>query len=92
MVHCPPSSLTLRSVRADERRSRWDLGVPTLRGPGRRGPSRVVIVAPISQTSVAILKDVLNGFASNPFITLATLTPSFADDLVATNGAPARGP
>jgi len=49
----------------------------------------VVIVAPISQTSVAILKDVFNGFASNPFITLATLTPSFDPSLVATNGAPA---
>ena len=48
----------------------------------------VVIVAPISQTSVAILKDVFNGFASNPFITLATLTPSFESSLVATNGAP----
>jgi len=49
----------------------------------------VVIVAPISQTSVAILKDVFNGFASNPFITLSTLTPSFDASLVATNGAPA---
>jgi hypothetical protein len=48
----------------------------------------VVIVAPISQTSVAILKDVFNGFASNPFITLATLTPSFDASLVASNGAP----
>ena len=57
--------------------------------PDAEAPRAVVIVAPISQTSVAILKDVLNGFASNPFITLATLTPSFADDLVATNGAPA---
>jgi hypothetical protein len=49
----------------------------------------IVIVAPISQTSVAILKDVFNGFASNPFITLATLTPSYENSLVATNGAPA---
>ena len=57
--------------------------------PDAEAPRAVVIVAPISQTSVAILKDVLNGFASNPFITLATLTPSFADDLVATTGAPA---
>ena len=48
----------------------------------------VVIVAPISQTSVAILKDVFNGFASNPFITLATLTPSFSASLVGSNGAP----
>jgi len=82
-------SLTLRSVRADERRSRWDLAFLHFEAPDAEAPRAVVIVAPISQTSVAILKDVLNGFASNPFITLATLTPSFADDLVATNGAPA---
>jgi len=49
----------------------------------------VVIVAPITQTSVGILKDVFNGFASNPFITLSTLTPSFDVSLVASNGAPA---
>jgi hypothetical protein len=57
--------------------------------PNAPAPRTVVIEAPISQTSVAILKDVFNGFASNPFITLATLTPSFEDSLVATNGAPA---
>jgi len=61
---------------ADERRSRWGPWAflhfePRTRGPSRRRHH----VAPISQTSVAILKDVLNGFASNPFITLATLTP-----------------
>lgn len=49
----------------------------------------VVIVAPISRTPVAFLKNVLNGFASNPFITLATFAPSFDTSLVATNGAPA---
>ena len=57
--------------------------------PNAPAPRTVVIVAPISQTSVAMLKDVFNGFASNPFITLATLTPSFESSLVATNGAPA---
>jgi hypothetical protein len=57
--------------------------------PNAPATRTVVIVAPISQTSVAILKDVFNGFASNPFITLATLTPSFESSLVATNGAPA---
>jgi hypothetical protein len=57
--------------------------------PNAPSARTVVIVAPISQTSVAILKDVFNGFASNPFITLATLTPSFEASLVATNGAPA---
>ena len=40
----------------------------------------------------SILKDIFNGFASNPFITLATLTPSFESSLVATNGAPAARP
>lgn len=57
--------------------------------PNAPAARTVVIVAPISQTSVAILKDVFNGFASNPFITLATLTPSLEGSLVATNGAPA---
>jgi hypothetical protein len=49
----------------------------------------VVITAPMSSSSVAFLKDVFNGFASNPFITLATLIPSFDRSLVATDGAPA---
>jgi hypothetical protein len=56
--------------------------------PDAPAPRTVVIVAPISRSSVAFLKDVLNGFASNPFITLATLAPSFDPSLVATNGAP----
>jgi hypothetical protein len=42
----------------------------------------------MSKSSVAFLKDVFNGFASNPFITLATLIPSFDHALVATDGAP----
>jgi hypothetical protein len=56
--------------------------------PDAAAARTVVIVAPISQTSVAILKDVFNGFASNPYITLSTLTPSFDASLVASNGAP----
>jgi hypothetical protein len=57
--------------------------------PNAPAARTVVIVVPISRTPVAFLKDVLNGFASNPFITLATITPSFDSSLVATNGAPA---
>jgi len=57
--------------------------------PDAPAPRTVVIVVPISKSPVAFLKDVLNGFASNPFITLATFAPSFDASLVATNGAPA---
>jgi hypothetical protein len=60
--------------------------------PNAPAPRTVVIEAPISESPVAFLKDVLNGFASNPFITLATLTPSFQNSLIATNGAPATRP
>ena len=58
--------------------------------PNAPAPRTVVIVAPIVEESRRrFLKDVLNGFASNPFITLATFAPSFDASLVATNGAPA---
>jgi hypothetical protein len=57
--------------------------------PNAPATRTVVIVAPISESPVSFLKDILNGFASNPFITLATLTPSFESSLIATNGAPA---
>jgi hypothetical protein len=56
--------------------------------PDAAAPRVVVIVAPMSKTSVAFMKDIFNGFASNPFITLATLGTSFNPSLVATNGAP----
>jgi hypothetical protein len=56
--------------------------------PNASAPRTVVIIAPMSKSSVAFLKDVFNGFASNPFITLATLIPSFEHALVATDGAP----
>jgi hypothetical protein len=57
--------------------------------PDAPAPRTVVIVAPISKSPVPFLKDVLNGFASNPFITLGTFAPSFNASLVASNGAPA---
>jgi hypothetical protein len=57
--------------------------------PNAAAPRTVVIIAPMSKSSVAFLKDVFNGFASNPFITLATFFPSFEHSLVATDGAPA---
>ena len=56
--------------------------------PNAAAPRAVVIVAPMYKTSVAFMKDVFNGFASNSFITLATLGASFDPSLVATNGAP----
>jgi hypothetical protein len=60
--------------------------------PNAPATRTVVIEAPISESPVGFLKDILNGFASNPFITLATLTPSFQSSLVGTNGAPATRP
>jgi hypothetical protein len=60
--------------------------------PNAPATRTVVIEAPIAESPVGFLKDILNGFASNPFITLATLTPSFESSLVATNGAPTTRP
>jgi hypothetical protein len=60
--------------------------------PNASATRTVVIEAPIAESPVGFLKDILNGFASNPFITLATLTPSFENSLVASNGAPATRP
>jgi hypothetical protein len=57
--------------------------------PNAPAPRTVVIIAPISKSPVSFLKDVFNGFASNPFITLATFAPSFNAALVASDGAPA---
>jgi hypothetical protein len=88
----------LSTLFADTAHQRWStrgahaghVGVLAFRSTERTAARTVVIVAPIAETSVAFLKDVLNGFASNPFVTLATLTPSFQTSLVATNGAPAH--
>jgi hypothetical protein len=57
--------------------------------PNAPSPRTVVIVVPIAQSPVPLLKDVFNGFASNPFITLATLSPGLDPTLIASNGAPA---
>ena len=48
----------------------------------------VVILAPVARTSPKFLDDVLQGFRLDPFVTLATLAPSFDTTLVGTNGAP----
>ena len=91
----PLSTLFADTAISAGRRSALTLGTLAFlhfEAPNAPAARTVVIVAPISQTSVALLKDVFNGFASNPFITLATLTPSFEDSLVATNGAPATRP
>lgn len=60
--------------------------------PNAPSPRTVVIVAPIAGSPVSLLKDVFNGFASNPFITLATLSAGFDASLVGTNGAPTTRP
>ncbi len=50
----------------------------------------VVVVAPVSQTPVRFITDLLSGFRHNPFVQLATLSPSFDSALLATNGSPAE--
>jgi Family of unknown function (DUF6049) len=88
----PLSTLFADTSISDGRRAALTLGTLAFlhfEAPDAPAPRTVVIVAPISRSPVAFLKDVLNGFASNPFITLATLAPSFDPSLVATNGAPA---
>ena len=57
--------------------------------PNAPSSRTVVIVAPVARTSARFLNDLLGGFSANPFVTLATLAPSFNTTLVATNGAPA---
>ncbi len=54
--------------------------------PAARG---VVVVVPVQQTVIPFLDDLASGLANNPFVSPGGLVPSFAADLVATNGAPA---
>ncbi len=80
----PLSTLFADSSISTGRRAALTLGTLAFlhfEAPDAPSPRTVVIVAPISQTPVALLKDVFNGFASNPFITLATFTPSFYSSL-----------
>ncbi|MEO9180555.1 MAG: hypothetical protein ABI298_02770, partial [Acidimicrobiales bacterium] len=58
--------------------------------PNAASTRTVVIEAPISKTPVAFVNDLLNGLAGDPYVTLATLAPSFDSTLIATNGAPAN--
>jgi hypothetical protein len=88
----PLSTLFAETSLSAGRRAALTLGTLAFlhfEAPDASAPRTVVIVAPISKSPVAFLKDVLNGFASNPFITLATFAPSFDASLVATDGAPA---
>jgi hypothetical protein len=88
----PLSTLFADSSISTGRRAALTLGTLAFlhfEAPDAPSPRTVVIVAPIAGSPVALLKDVFNGFASNPFITLATLAPAFDASLVATNGAPA---
>lgn len=88
----PLSTLTADTSIPAGRRSALTLGTLAFlhfEAPDAASARTVVIVAPIIRSSVSFLKDVFNGFASNPFITLATLAPSFDPTLVASNGAPA---
>jgi hypothetical protein len=87
----PLSTLFTTTSISAGRRSALTLGTLNFlhfEAPNAAAARTVVIVAPMSKTSVAFMKDVFNGFASNPFITLATLATSFNPSLVATNGAP----
>jgi hypothetical protein len=88
----PLSTLFADSSISTGRRAALTLGTLAFlhfEAPNAASPRTVVIVAPIAGSPVALLKDVFNGFASNPFITLATLTPALDPSLIATNGAPA---
>jgi hypothetical protein len=87
----PLSSLFTDTSIGAGRRSALTLGTLAFlhfEAPDAEATRTVVIIAPISKTSVTFMKDVFNGFASNPFITLATLGTSFGPSLVGTNGAP----
>jgi hypothetical protein len=48
----------------------------------------VVITAPVANTSVRFINDLLNGFRHNAFTQLATLSPSFSSALIGANGSP----
>ena len=48
----------------------------------------VVITAPVSETAVHFVTDLLSGFRHNPYLQLATLSPSFDSALYATNESP----
>jgi len=48
----------------------------------------VVVVTPLATTSSTFLNDLFDGFRHNPFLQLATLSPSYTSSLIATNGAP----
>jgi len=88
----PLSTLFADSSISTGRRAALTLGTLAFlhfEAPNAPSPRTVVIVAPIAGSPVSLLKDVFNGFASNPFITLATLSPGFDTTLVGTNGAPA---
>ena len=49
----------------------------------------VVVTTPIATTSSTFVNDLFDGFRTNPFLQLATLSPSYTSSLIATNGAPA---
>jgi hypothetical protein len=57
--------------------------------PNAPATRTVVLELPVVKTSATYVDDLLNGFASNPFVLASSLTPSFNSSLVATNGAPA---
>jgi hypothetical protein len=86
------SSLVQDSAINPGRRAALTLGTLAFlhfEAPDAPSSRTVVILAPVARTSIKFLNDVLHGFAVNPFVTLATLAPSFNTTLVATNGAPA---
>lgn len=56
--------------------------------PNAESTRTVVIETSIAQSPVAFVNDVLNGLGASPYVTLATLAPSFDSALIATDGAP----
>ncbi|MGH3732840.1 MAG: hypothetical protein ACRDVC_05605 [Acidimicrobiales bacterium] len=48
----------------------------------------VVIASPVNSTSDTFFADFLSGIDHDPFVQLASLSPSFSSSLVGTNGAP----
>jgi hypothetical protein len=87
----PLSTLVADPAIGSGRRAALTLGTLAFlhfEAPNAASTRTVVIETPIAETPVAFVNDLLNGLAGNPYVTLATLAPSFDSALVATNGAP----
>ncbi len=87
----PLSTLVADSTIESGRRAALTIGTLAFlhfEAPNAASLRTVVIETPIAKTPVAFVNDLLNGLAGSPYVTLATLAPSFDSTLIATNGAP----